>query len=125
MVSENDSIRMIFGLKIKALRQAKGLSYQQLADNAGAHNHRPPSGSSQHARHFTACCILPTDTHAPFPPASLRQWVRDLPSRRHAHRPSQRRVRGGISPPSHVATVRGHDRLARHQRARQTVVNIS
>ncbi|HUR09815.1 MAG TPA: helix-turn-helix transcriptional regulator, partial [Flavitalea sp.] len=35
MVSENDSIRLIFGLKIKALRQSKGLSYQQLADNAG------------------------------------------------------------------------------------------
>ena len=35
MVSENDSIRLIFGLKIKALRQSKGLSYQQLADKAG------------------------------------------------------------------------------------------
>ena len=35
MVSENDSIRLIFGLKVKALRQSKGLSYQQLADKAG------------------------------------------------------------------------------------------
>lgn len=35
MVTENDSIRLIFGLKIKALRQAKDLSYQQLADKAG------------------------------------------------------------------------------------------
>jgi transcriptional regulator with XRE-family HTH domain len=35
MVSDNDSIRLIFGLKIKALRQSKGLSYQQLADHAG------------------------------------------------------------------------------------------
>jgi transcriptional regulator with XRE-family HTH domain/Zn-dependent peptidase ImmA (M78 family) len=35
MISENDSIRLIFGLKIKALRQSKGLSYQQLADQAG------------------------------------------------------------------------------------------
>src|SRR5687768_18399298 len=35
MISENDSIRLIFGLKVKSLRQAKGLSYQQLADKAG------------------------------------------------------------------------------------------
>ena len=35
MISENDSVRLIFGLKIKALRQANGLSYQQLADKAG------------------------------------------------------------------------------------------
>ncbi len=35
MISENDSIRLIFGLKVKSLRQEKGLSYQQLADKAG------------------------------------------------------------------------------------------
>ena len=35
MISENDSVRLIFGLKVKSLRQAKGLSYQQLADKAG------------------------------------------------------------------------------------------
>jgi XRE family transcriptional regulator, fatty acid utilization regulator len=35
MISENDSIRLIFGLKVKSLRQSKGLSYQQLADKAG------------------------------------------------------------------------------------------
>lgn len=35
MISENDSIRLIFGLKVRSLRQEKGLSYQQLADKAG------------------------------------------------------------------------------------------
>lgn len=35
MVTENESIRLIFGLKIKALRQEKGLSYQQLAEKTG------------------------------------------------------------------------------------------
>ena len=35
MISENDSVRLIFGLKVKSLRQEKGLSYQQLADKAG------------------------------------------------------------------------------------------
>jgi len=35
MITENDSIRLIFGLKVKSLRQEKGLSYQQLADKAG------------------------------------------------------------------------------------------
>jgi XRE family transcriptional regulator, fatty acid utilization regulator len=35
MISENDSIRLIFGLKVRALRQEKGLSFQQLADKAG------------------------------------------------------------------------------------------
>lgn len=35
MITENDTIRLIFGLKIKSLRQTKGLSYQQLADKAG------------------------------------------------------------------------------------------
>lgn len=35
MISENESIRLIFGLKVKSLRQEKGLSYQQLADKAG------------------------------------------------------------------------------------------
>ncbi|KAA2243814.1 helix-turn-helix domain-containing protein [Chitinophaga agrisoli] len=35
MISGNDSIRLIFGLKVKSLRQEKGLSYQQLADQAG------------------------------------------------------------------------------------------
>ena len=35
MISENDTIRLIFGLKVKSLRQAKGLSYQQLAAKAG------------------------------------------------------------------------------------------
>ena len=31
MMTDNDSVRLIFGLKVKALRQEKGLSYQQLA----------------------------------------------------------------------------------------------
>ncbi|MBC7627793.1 helix-turn-helix transcriptional regulator [Ferruginibacter sp.] len=31
MMTDNDSIRLIFGLKMKALRQERGLSYQQLA----------------------------------------------------------------------------------------------
>lgn len=35
MISGNDSIRLIFGLKVKSLRQERGLSYQQLADKAG------------------------------------------------------------------------------------------
>ena len=35
MISENDSIRLIFGLKVRSLRQEKGLSFQQLADKAG------------------------------------------------------------------------------------------
>ncbi|MDX2047127.1 MAG: XRE family transcriptional regulator [Chitinophagaceae bacterium] len=35
MFTENESIRLIFGLKIRALRQQKGLSYQQLADATG------------------------------------------------------------------------------------------
>jgi transcriptional regulator with XRE-family HTH domain len=35
MISENESIRLIFGLKVRSLRQEKGLSYQQLADKAG------------------------------------------------------------------------------------------
>ncbi|MBL7739262.1 MAG: helix-turn-helix domain-containing protein [Chitinophagaceae bacterium] len=32
MMTDNDSVRLIFGLKVKALRQEKGLSYQQLAE---------------------------------------------------------------------------------------------
>ena len=32
MITDNDSVRLIFGLKVKALRQEKGLSYQQLAE---------------------------------------------------------------------------------------------
>lgn len=35
MVSENESVRLIFGLKIKDLRQQKQLGYQQLAQQAG------------------------------------------------------------------------------------------
>ncbi|THU38352.1 helix-turn-helix domain-containing protein [Niastella caeni] len=35
MITENESIRLIFGLKVKSLRQERGLSYQQLADKAG------------------------------------------------------------------------------------------
>jgi len=31
MMTDNDSVRLIFGLKMKALRQEKGFSYQQLA----------------------------------------------------------------------------------------------
>lgn len=35
MMTDNDSVRLIFGLKLKALRQEKGLSYQQLAEKTG------------------------------------------------------------------------------------------
>ena len=35
MMTDNDSVRLIFGLKVKALRQEKGLSYQQLAGKTG------------------------------------------------------------------------------------------
>ncbi len=35
MFTENESVRLIFGLKIRALRQQKNLSYQQLADQTG------------------------------------------------------------------------------------------
>jgi XRE family transcriptional regulator, fatty acid utilization regulator len=35
MITDNDSVRLIFGLKVKALRQEKGLSYQQLAEKTG------------------------------------------------------------------------------------------
>lgn len=35
MMTDNDSVRLIFGLKMKALRQEKGLSYQQLAEKTG------------------------------------------------------------------------------------------
>ncbi len=35
MMTDNDSVRLIFGLKVKALRQEKGLSYQQLAGLTG------------------------------------------------------------------------------------------
>lgn len=32
MISENDSVKLIFGLKLRSLRQQKGLSYQQLSE---------------------------------------------------------------------------------------------
>ncbi len=35
MMTDNESVRLIFGLKVKALRQEKGLSYQQLAEKTG------------------------------------------------------------------------------------------
>ena len=35
MHTDNDSVRLIFGLKVRALRQEKGLSYQQLAEKTG------------------------------------------------------------------------------------------
>lgn len=35
MMTDNDSVRLIFGLKVKTLRQEKGLSYQQLAEKTG------------------------------------------------------------------------------------------
>jgi len=35
MLTDNDSVRLIFGLKVRALRQEKGLSYQQLAEKTG------------------------------------------------------------------------------------------
>ncbi|MFN0081246.1 MAG: helix-turn-helix domain-containing protein [Ferruginibacter sp.] len=35
MMTDNDSVRLILGLKVKALRQEKGLSYQQLAEKTG------------------------------------------------------------------------------------------
>ncbi len=35
MMTDNDSVRLIFGLKVKALRQEKSLSYQQLAEKTG------------------------------------------------------------------------------------------
>ncbi len=35
MMTDNDSVRLIFGLKVKALRQEKGYSYQQLAEKTG------------------------------------------------------------------------------------------
>ncbi len=34
-MTDNDSVRLIFGLKVKVLRQEKGLSYQQLAEKTG------------------------------------------------------------------------------------------
>jgi transcriptional regulator with XRE-family HTH domain len=35
MMTDNDNVRLIFGLKVKALRQEKSLSYQQLAEKTG------------------------------------------------------------------------------------------
>lgn len=35
MMTDNDSVRLIFGLKVKVLRQEKGLSYQQLSEKTG------------------------------------------------------------------------------------------
>ncbi len=35
MINDNDSIRLIFGLKLKTLRQEKGLNYNQLAQATG------------------------------------------------------------------------------------------
>ncbi|MGY0036856.1 helix-turn-helix domain-containing protein [Pedobacter sp. NJ-S-72] len=35
MITNNDSVRLILGLKVKSLRQEKGLSYQQLAEQTG------------------------------------------------------------------------------------------
>jgi len=35
MITNNDSVRLILGLKVKSLRQEKGLSYQQLAEKTG------------------------------------------------------------------------------------------
>lgn len=35
MLSENETVRLVFGLKIRSLRQAKGLSYQQLSEATG------------------------------------------------------------------------------------------
>ncbi len=35
MMTDNDNVRLIFGFKVKALRQEKGLSYQQLAEKTG------------------------------------------------------------------------------------------
>ncbi len=35
MISDNDVLKMIFGFKIKYLRQKRGLTYQQLAEKAG------------------------------------------------------------------------------------------
>lgn len=35
MLTDNDNVRLIFGLKVKALRQARELSYQQLAEKTG------------------------------------------------------------------------------------------
>lgn len=35
MMTDNDNVRLIFGLKVRALRQEKGLSYQQLAEKTG------------------------------------------------------------------------------------------
>jgi hypothetical protein len=35
MLSDNESIRLIFGLKVKVLRQEKGLNYQQLSEKTG------------------------------------------------------------------------------------------
>jgi transcriptional regulator with XRE-family HTH domain len=35
MMTDNDNVRLIFGFKVKALRQQKGLSYQQLAEKTG------------------------------------------------------------------------------------------
>ncbi|MFN0050519.1 MAG: helix-turn-helix domain-containing protein [Cytophagales bacterium] len=34
-MTDNDSVRLILGLKVKALRQERGLSYQQLAEQTG------------------------------------------------------------------------------------------
>lgn len=34
-MTDNDNVRLIFGFKVKALRQQKGLSYQQLAEKTG------------------------------------------------------------------------------------------
>jgi transcriptional regulator with XRE-family HTH domain/Zn-dependent peptidase ImmA (M78 family) len=35
MISESESVRLVFGLKLKTLRLQKGLSYQQLAESTG------------------------------------------------------------------------------------------
>lgn len=35
MITENESVRLIFGLKVKSLRQGRGLSYHQLAEKTG------------------------------------------------------------------------------------------
>jgi transcriptional regulator with XRE-family HTH domain len=35
MLTDNDNVRLIFGLKVRALRQEKGFSYQQLAEKTG------------------------------------------------------------------------------------------
>jgi len=81
-VADRRSLRQVFWLRT-GQGKAGRWRYAASRKTPGHITTVYPQATHNTQRHFAAYCslpaaLLPSDTHAPFPPASHRQWVRDV-----------------------------------------------